>query len=39
MLGNVTTLNLNWCRNITNVSMLGNVTTLHIFGCNNIRFN
>ena len=30
MLGNVHTLNLKYCNNITDVSMLGNIYTLYI---------
>ena len=34
MLGH--TLDLDWCDNITDVSMLGNVNTLDLKRCNNI---
>jgi len=37
MLGNVHTLNLHKCHNITDVPMLGNVHTLILRWCNNIR--
>lgn len=37
MLGNVHTLNLSWCKKITDVSMLNNVRKLNIFQCVNIR--
>ena len=35
-MGNIHTLNLNNCKNITDVSKLGNVHELNLIGCNNI---
>ncbi len=35
-LGNVHTLNLSYCKNITDVSALGNVRKLHLSSCENI---
>ena len=37
MLGNVHTLNLMYCNNITDVSKLGKVHTLNLLGCKNIN--
>ena len=36
MLGNIHTLILSFCKNITDISMLGNVCNLDVYRCKNI---